>query len=72
MKSVVKFFDELPLIVKIILALPVLDGICWGIYRICKGHIFAGLVWILVGTVLTWLVDLITLCVYHKVSVFAE
>ena len=34
--SYVKFIDELPLILKVILALPGLDGIFYGIYRICK------------------------------------
>ena len=32
-----KFLDELPIVLKIILALPFLDGIVYGIYRICKG-----------------------------------
>ena len=72
MKSLVKAFDNLPWIVKFILALPGLDGICWGIYRICKGHIIAGIVWIFVGTVLTGIVDWITLFTQKKVTVFAD
>ncbi len=73
MKEVVKFFDELPWIVKIILAIPVFDGLCWGIYRICKGHIIAGLAWIFLGFALVGsIIDLFTLITEKKVSVFAE
>ena len=36
MKDVVKAFDKLPWIVKILLCLPLLN-IAWGVYRICKG-----------------------------------
>lgn len=73
MKEVVKFFDELPWIVKIVLAIPVFDGLCWGIYRLCKGHIIAGLVWIFLGfAVIGSIIDLFTLITEKKVSVFAE
>lgn len=34
-----KWIDSLPLLVKIIFALPILDGILFGIYRICKGNL---------------------------------
>lgn len=59
-----KWLDSLPLIVKIILALPFLDGIFYGIYRICKGTtagIVLGIVWIFVGTVITWILDIVFL-----------
>ena len=59
-----KFIDELPLILKIILALPGIDGIIWGIYRICKGNvanIVLGIVWIFVGTAITWILDIVFL-----------
>lgn len=59
-----KAIDSLPLILKIILALPAIDGIVWGIYRICKGtlpNIILGIVWILAGTFITWLLDIIFL-----------
>ena len=47
-----KFLDELPIVLKIILALPFLDGIVYGIYRICKGTtagIVLGVLWIFLG-----------------------
>jgi len=67
MKEVVKFFDGLPWIVKIILSLPFIDGIAWGIYRIAKGvdkkdtaMLIAGIVWLFLGFFLFWVIDLIT------------
>ncbi len=71
MKSIVRFFDNLPLIVKIIFALPILDGLCWGIYRIAKGHVLAGILWILFGMVIMWVVDIICLILYKRVTIFA-
>ena len=60
-----KFMDDLPYVVKIICALPFLD-VLWAIYRIvkgvCKKHIVtlvAGLIWLFVGTTVTWILDLI-------------
>lgn len=37
MEAYRKWIDSLPLLIRIILALPVIDGIIYGIYRICKG-----------------------------------
>lgn len=79
MKEFVKFLDDLPLIVKIILALPGIDGLVWGLYRLFKGilknnivTIIAGIVWIFGGIVLLWIVDLYTLVTSNKVSVLAD
>lgn len=79
MKEFIKFLDDLPLIVKIILALPGIDGLVWGLYRLFKGilknnivSIIAGIVWIFGGIVLLWVIDLYTLVTSNKVSVFAD
>lgn len=73
MKSITNFFDSLPYAVKIILALPVFDGLCYGIYRISKGHIISGLVWIFLGiAVVGSIIDLYTLITEKKVSVWAD
>ena len=79
MKDLVKGFDNLPWILKLILALPVIDGIAYGIYRIAKGIdqnnmaiLIAGIVWILIGWFpLFWLIDFITVLFKGKVTVFA-
>ena len=67
MKALIKSFDELPLILQIIFALPVLD-IIWAIYRIVKGAAYgnvltliAGIVWIVAGATICWVLDLVFL-----------
>ena len=58
--------DKLPWILRLIFALPVLDGIIYGIYRICSGvasgsvlKIVMGIVWIFVGAAIFWIIDII-------------
>ncbi len=77
MKDLVSALDNLPKIVKIILALPGLD-IVWAIYRIVKGiayknnvTLIAGIVWLLVGWAITWILDIVTL-VTKDTLLFAE
>lgn len=77
MKDIIKGFDGLPLIVKIIFALPGLDFL-WGIYRLIKGldkkdnvMILAGIIWLFAGWAILWIIDLFTLITSSKVSVFA-
>jgi len=70
MKEYVKFIDGLPFIIRLILALPALDGIVYGLYRIAKGRIIAGLIWIFVGTVITWILDIYSLLTEGKVTFF--
>lgn len=77
MKDIVKAFDNLPWIAKIILCLPVLN-IAWAIYRICKGSatknvlmLVVGIFWIFLGSTVLWLVDLICTLVWKKPTVIA-
>lgn len=77
MKNLVKSFDNLPLIIKLILCLPVLN-LAYAIYRICKGAdqkntlmLIAGIVWIFLGTTVLWLVDFICTIIYKKPTVLA-
>ena len=65
-----KLMDGLPFWLKIVLALPVVDGVVYGIYRICKGtlpNVVLGIVWIFAGTVLTWILDIVFLLWKGKV-----
>lgn len=64
--------DELPLVLKIILAIPMLD-IVWAIYRIIKGvayknvvTLIAGILWIIPGSVVCWILDIVFLSTTHK------
>lgn len=73
MASFVKAMDDLPLIVKIILALPMID-IIWVVYRIIKSAskesvfgLILGVILLIVGIPFLWLVDIITLIVSNKV-----
>ncbi len=73
MNELVKSMDNLPKLVKIILALPFLD-IVWAVYRLCKsisknnavGIILAVVLLIVCPTIL-WIVDIITIVVMDKV-----
>ena len=64
--------DGLPWIVKLILCIPVLD-IIWAFYRIVKGlstksmlMVVVGILWIIPGSVICWLIDLISTLIYGK------
>lgn len=68
-----KTLDELPLIVKILLALPFLD-IIWVVYRLVKSiekknnvGIILAIVLIIVGIPFLWVIDIITLALSNKV-----
>jgi hypothetical protein len=68
MKDIVKFIDGLPLILKVVLALPGIDGIAYGIYRIAKGRIIVGVLWIVLGFAILWIIDLVSVLLYGKVK----
>ncbi len=77
MKSFVKWFDDAPWWLKIVLALPVLD-LAWAIYRIVKGIangkvslIVAGILWILLGWGILWVIDLVCVLVWKEPRLFA-
>lgn len=65
MKELCKSLDNLPKIVKLIFCLPVLN-IVWAIYRIGEGiasknnlHLVLGILWVVFGPTIGWLLDLI-------------
>ena len=77
MKGFVKWMDNCPLILKIIFALPGLDLI-WAIYRVVKGAaygklglIIAGILWIVLGWAVLWIIDLVSIIVWKKPKLFA-
>ena len=45
----VGMMNSLPLLLKVIFALPVLDAIFYGIYRIAKGKVLLGVLWFFLG-----------------------
>ena len=69
--------DNLPWIVKIILCIPVLD-IVWAVYRIVKGAtekniltLVFGILWIIPGSVICWIIELVTTIIFKIPTVFA-
>lgn len=73
MKGLIKAFDGLPKLVKIILALPVLD-IVWAVYRLVRSinkssvvGIVLAIIMLFVCPAIFWLVDIITIVLFDKV-----
>lgn len=69
MKGLVKWFDNAPIWLKIILALPGLD-IIWAVYRIVKGAAYGkiglviiGILWILLGWAILWIIDIVSIII---------
>ncbi len=76
--GIVGAFDNLPWILKLIFALPVLDGLIWGIYRLIKGVkkgsillIIAGLLWIFIGAAIFWILDIICVILFKRPTILA-
>lgn len=73
----VKWMDTAPLWLKIVLALPIVD-IIWAFYRIIKGAvkgkielIIGGILWIVLGWIALWLVDIICIIGWKQPKVLA-
>ena len=77
MKDLVKAIDGMPWIIKIIFALPGIDGIVYGLlYRLPKGlikkdvvQIVIGILWFVLGFAILWIIDLVTVILNKKVTV---
>ncbi len=72
-ENVIKTFDNFSKIIKIILALPVLD-IIWAVYRLIKSYekkntigIILALILIIIGIPFLWLIDMISIIIDNKV-----
>lgn len=72
MKDYVKAIDGMPLVIKLLLAI-FLDPIIYGIYRIAKGRILVGIIWIITGGLfgIGWIIDIITLVTSEKITFLA-
>lgn len=73
MKGFIVAMEKLPLIVKVLLALPMLD-IIWVVYRIARSidkqstfGILLGVIMIIIGIPFLWLIDIITILVTGNV-----
>ncbi len=73
MKSIIKTIDNLPKLIKLILAIPALD-IIWTLYRICRSldknnmvGVILGIVLVFVGIPFMWLIDILCILFKNKV-----
>lgn len=73
MKELIKALDNLPLIVKLILCIPLLD-IVWSVYKLCRSitksnvlGIVLAILTIVPGAAFIWIIDLLTLVLTGKV-----
>lgn len=64
--------DGLPWLLKILFCIPVLD-IIWAVYRIIKGIstgslllTIVGILWIIPGAAVLWIVDIVTTIIFGK------
>lgn len=72
MVKYINFFDKLPFVLKLLFALPILDGIFYGIYRIGKGQVVWGIVWLVFGMFLFFVVDIYSILKVGRVMVKAN
>ncbi len=77
MEEFINKVDELPLWLKIVLSLPVLDWF-WAVYRLIYGisknsvsNIVLGIVWLVFGGWILCIVDIIYFALYKKVLVLS-
>ena len=62
----VKAFDKLNVIVKLILTI-FFDPIVGGIYRILKGRIIWGIIWLFTGLfIIGWIIDIVSVILNNK------
>lgn len=69
MKGMVKWFEDAPVWLKVVFALPFLD-IVWAIFRIVKGVVkkdifltIIGVLWIVLGWGILWIIDIVSIVV---------
>ena len=72
MKELTKSMEKLPLIVKLILCIPLLD-IVWSVWKLLKGiisgdvlKIILGILTIIPGAAIMWLLDIIWMLIYKR------
>ena len=72
MKKFTQAMEKLPLIVKLILCIPLLD-IVWSVWKLLKGiisgdvlKIILGILCIIPGAAIMWLLDIIWMLIYKR------
>ncbi len=65
-----KHMERWPWWVKIVFALPLIDGLVWGSYRIMNGYVILGVAWILLNP-LVFVIDIISILVFKDIKILA-
>ena len=78
MKSYIKWMDENPRILKLILCIWILD-ITWAVYRLGGAivkknvlHIVLAALWILAAATVGWILDIIWIILFNRIFWFKE
>ena len=76
MRDFIKWMEEQPRIIRIILCIFVLD-ISWAVYRIGRAvvnknwlHMVLGIIWVFVGGSIAWILDLIWMILFDHIFWF--
>ena len=76
MRDFIKWMEEQPRLIRIILCIFVLD-ISWAVYRIGRAvvnknwvHMVLGIIWVLVGGSIAWILDLIWMILFDHIFWF--
>ncbi len=68
MDSYVSLIDGFPLWLRVVLAIPGINNLVYGIYRIAKGRLIIGILWIIFGGWILSLIDIYTLLTKGKIT----
>ena len=76
MRDFIKWMEEQPRLIRIILCIFVLD-ISWAVYRIGRAvvnknwlHMVLGIIWVFVGGSIAWILDLIWMILFDHIFWF--
>lgn len=76
MRDYIKWMEEQPRLIRIILCIFVLD-ISWAVYRIGRAvvnknwlHMILGIIWVFVGGSVAWILDLIWMILFDHIFWF--
>ena len=76
MRDFIKWMEEQPRIIRIILCIFVLD-ISWAVYRIGRAvvnknwlHMVLGIIWVFIGGSIAWILDLIWMILFDHIFWF--
>ena len=78
MSNYIKWMDEQPRIIKIILCIWILD-ITWAVYRIGRAamkqnwlHVVLAIIWVVAAGTVGWVLDLIWIILFNRIFWFVE